>query len=62
MAGIMQAIGQMSVAIYSHLAVAHITACDVHQTVDVERLQALAKQSHAAAEAYFEGLGVIQRQ
>lgn len=58
---ILAAINQLSIGIYSQLAVAAINTIDVHQEVDSERLKALAKHSQVAAMAYFEGLEIIQR-
>ena len=57
---IMQAVNQLSIGIYSHLATAHISGRDEHQAVDPDKLRQLAKDSQVAAKAYFEGLGVAQ--
>lgn len=57
---VMQAINHLSLGIYSHLAVGHIATVDVHETIDTVELQQMAKNSHLAAKAYFEGLGVIE--
>ena len=57
---IQQAIQQLSLGIYSDLAAAHIGTRDEHQSVDLDYLRSLAGESLAAAQAYFEGVGVIQ--
>ena len=58
-AQIQAAIGQLSMAIYTQLAGAHIATRDEHQSVDSDRLRQLAKDALASARAYFEGIGVI---
>ena len=58
---IMQEINALSLSIYSKLACEYLGAYE-HSHVDVERLKVLALNSRAAAQAYFEGLGVIERQ
>jgi hypothetical protein len=58
---VMQAMGNLSMGIYSHLAVAYLTSLDVHESVDREKLRALAKErASIAAKAYFEGIGRIK--
>ena len=60
-AQLMQAVGQLSLGIYSQLAVAHIANVDrATQEADPERLRQLARDSQTAAQCYFEGLGVAQ--
>lgn len=60
-AAITQAVQGLSVGIYSHLATAYIATLDrPHQAVDVEHLRELGRDSMAAAQAYFEGLGIAQ--
>lgn len=61
-AEIMAAINSLSMGIYSHIASGYIATRDTHQAVDREHLQAMARNSQVAAEAYFEGRGLIQRQ
>lgn len=61
-AEIMQAVQQLSLGIYSHLAVNYIGSRDQHQPTEREQLEQLARDSHVAAQAYFEGLGVVQFQ
>ena len=57
----MQAVGQLSIGIYAQLAGAHIATVDrPHQTPDSQHLQQLAKDAHAAAQAYFEGLDIVK--
>lgn len=60
-AAIQAAVSQLSIGIYSQLAVAHISSRDPMDP-EPERLRKMARDSSAAAMAYFEGLGVIQRQ
>ena len=57
-AGIQQAVHQLAIGIYSHVATSHIATRDDHQAVDRTRLQHLAKDALIAAQAYFEGLGM----
>lgn len=59
---IMQAVQHLSLGIYSHLAVNHIGSRDKHQTVEPEHLRGLARDAYVAAQAFFEGLGVVQFQ
>ena len=59
-AGIMQAAQQLSLGIYSQLAATYIGSRDECEAVEPERLRQIAKDSHAAAQAYFEGLGIVQ--
>jgi len=56
-AQVQAAIGQLSMGIYSQLASAHIAT----QSVDLDRLRQLAKDSQVAARCYFEGLGIISQ-
>jgi hypothetical protein len=55
---VMQAIQSLSLTIYSRMACEYL-ATRVHQPVDREFLKGLAKNSRVAAQAYFEGLGII---
>lgn len=57
---IMQAIQSLSLSIYSKLAQEHLSVG--HSHIDVEKLKTMAKNSRLAAQAYFEGLGVIEPQ
>jgi hypothetical protein len=58
-AQILQAVGQLSLGIYSHLATAHLATLDrPHQEADSPTLQQMARDAKTAAEAYFEGLGI----
>lgn len=59
-AQLMHAVGQLSLAIYTQLATAHVATRDEHQIVDVALLRTLAKDSETAAKAYFEGLGIAE--
>lgn len=65
-AGIMQAVGQLSLQIYVQLATRHTHSCtDIchtssHQESDRKQFQQLARDSQLAAKAYFEGLGIAQ--
>lgn len=60
-AQLMQAVGQMGTSIFIQLASAYIAGVDrPHQTADRDHLQQLARDSQAAAKAYFEGLGIAQ--
>ena len=59
-AAILEAVNQLSLGIYSQLAVAHIATRDEHQAVDAEHLHQLARYARTAAQAFFEGLGVAQ--
>lgn len=52
---VMQAIDQMAITIYLKIA----TDAIVSGEHDVAQLRKRAKDCHAAAKAYFEGLGVI---
>ncbi len=55
-----QAVSQLSLSIYQHSAIQHVTCRDEHQQLDPERLRQLAKDSQVAAKDYFEGLGIAQ--
>ena len=55
------AISQLSMQIYTQLAVSHITMRDTHQSIDQDTLKQLAKDANHAGVCYFEGLGVIQQ-
>ena len=57
-AGILQAANQMSLAMYSELAIRHIAMRDDHEDVCAEDLRQLAKHCQLAAKAYFVGLGI----
>ena len=54
------AIGQLSMQIYSKVALSHLTTRDVHQTLDVKVLRRLSQNSILAAKCYFEGIGAIE--
>lgn len=56
-AAIAQGVSQLSLAIYSRAAGEYLA--DIDQTVDTELLEQLARQSQAAAQAYFTGLGIV---
>jgi hypothetical protein len=58
-AAIQAAVQQLSLGIYSDLAVDHLALHTTHPA-DPARLRQLAKDSLVAARAYFEGLGVIE--
>ena len=64
-AAVQAAMQQLSLGVYSQLAVAHARMReehqDVQQTVDPDRLRQLAADSVTVARCYFEGIGVIQR-
>jgi len=60
-AQIQAAIGQVSLGIYSHLATAHITTLDDHQSLNKDKLRQLAKEAQLAAHCYFEGIGVLKQ-
>ena len=61
-AGLMQAVNQLSIAIYTRFASSHLEG--LGQTIQPnspaasKRLQWMAKHAHKAAQAYFEALGV----
>jgi len=56
------AIGQLSMSIYTQLAVALLSTRDpILMPRDADSLRQLAKDSQAAALAYFEGLGIISQ-
>ena len=57
---ILAAVEQLSLGIYSHLATSHIATRDqgIDQPIDAEHLQQLARDSHAAGQAYFVGRGL----
>lgn len=57
---IMQAMSALSMGIYTQLASAYITHIDEHQEFDEEHLRETAKRCQLAAQAYFEGLGIIE--
>ena len=60
-AAVQQGLQQLSVGIYSHLAISHLTTLDrPRQEADQELLHGFAKDSMIAAQAYFEGLGIAQ--
>jgi hypothetical protein len=56
-AGVMQTVQQLSLKIYSDLALRQSWPLDDKA---VEELQQLARDSQVAARAYFEGLGIAQ--
>jgi len=58
-AAVSQAAQQLSLTIYSHLAVSHIASRDQHQTVEPEKLRQLARDAQDAGTAFFQGIGVI---
>jgi len=55
---ILQSLQELSLEIYCRVAAEQITRDD--QIADIERLQQLARDSHVAAKAFFQGLGVAQ--
>ena len=57
-ASIMQAVQQLSLGIYTRVAAECLVSLSRPNQVLPETLQELAKDSHTAAQAYFEGLGV----
>ena len=57
---VMQAIQGMAMGIYTQLAAGYISRLDDHQEFDADQLRETAKHCHAAAQAFFEGLGVIE--
>jgi len=58
---ILQAVSQLSLGIYSHLATAHLATLDrPRQEADRETLQQMARDAQTAAQCYFEGLGLAQ--
>jgi len=61
-AGIMQAVNGLSMAIYTRVAASAIgSSAEAHMTAEnIDMLRAWAQESHAAAQAYFEGLGIAQ--
>ena len=61
-AGIMQAVNGLSMAIYTRVAASAIgSSAEPHMTAEnIDMLRAWAQESHAAAQAYFEGLGVAE--
>ena len=63
-AQLLHAVGQLSLGIYSHLAVTHIASRDraSGQEAEPAELEQMARDSHRAAQAYFEGLGLAQFQ
>ena len=58
--GILQAMQSLSLGIYSRLAVAYIGEREEGQPADREALKRLARDSQAAAQAFFEGIGAAQ--
>jgi hypothetical protein len=59
---LMQAMGQLSLSMYVQLASRIIEGLDVYESLSperVQRLQQLARETRTAAQAYFEGVGVI---
>lgn len=60
-AGILQAVQQLSLQIYVQLATEHLGTRDgsLQESDHKQRLQQLARESHLAAKAYFEGLGMV---
>jgi hypothetical protein len=60
-AAVQQAMHQLAMQLYSQIAASHIASRDAHQLVDRDNLRNMAADSMTAARAYFEGIGVIQR-
>jgi len=60
-AAIEQAVQQLSFTIYTQAAAARVVTLDrPHQQLDLKQLHQLARDSHTAAQAFFEGLGVVE--
>ena len=60
-AGIMQAVNGLSMAIYTRVAASAVgSRVEPRMAEHVDILRAWARDSHAAAQAYFEGLGIAQ--
>ena len=57
-AQLLQAVGQLSIGIYSQLAAQVIVAQHEGEPIPEELLRSLARDCHQAAKCYFEGLGV----
>ena len=57
---IMQAMSALSMGIYTQLAAAYIARLDEHQEFDADHLRETAKHCQLSAQAYFEGIGVIE--
>jgi hypothetical protein len=57
---ILQAMNSLSLSIYKKMSGVYLGALG-HAHVDVEKLKTMAKNSRVAAEAYFEGLGIISK-
>jgi hypothetical protein len=55
---LLQQLNSLSLSIYAHCAKDYIRMLE---HVDVEKLKGMARNSRMAAEAYFEGLGIIQK-
>jgi predicted metalloenzyme YecM len=60
-AQVQAAIGQLSINIYSKLAINHITL-RLDQSTDQNKLRQLAKNALAASKCYFEGLNIISQE
>lgn len=56
--GVMQAMHQLSTAIYTQLAISEIASVEAMLDLDRERLRKHAQDARTAAQAYFEGLGI----
>jgi hypothetical protein len=61
-AQIQAAMGQLSMGIYSQLAIHHVTTMYDGAEPNADTLRALAKHAQTAARAYFEGLGIIEHE
>lgn len=60
-AAIAQAVSQLSLAIYSRVAGEYLGDIAHNQGPEAKRLERLARQSQAAAQAYFTGLGIVEQ-
>jgi len=60
-AAVMQAMGNLSVSIYQRVVAGMLVEFPTDEP-DPERFRQLAKHSQVAAQAYFEGIGVISRE
>lgn len=58
---LMQAMSTLSLEIYTKMSSEYCGALG-HTHLDVEKLKLMAKNSRVAAQAYFEGLGIIEPQ
>ena len=57
-AGIMQAVQQLSMSIYTQVASDYLSGNVRCETIDTAHLQQVARDAQKSAQAFFEGLGV----